>query len=63
MTTVEIKTRLDFVKHLYMMYIMPELDQRHLEEAKKDLKAMELMYYILDERIKQNGGSEEIYTK
>lgn len=63
MTTVEIKTRLDFIKHLYSMYIMPELDQRHLEEAKKDLKAMEYMDHILDERIKQYGGSEEIYTK
>ena len=63
MKITEIKTRLDFVKHLYMMYIMPELDQRHLEDAKKDLKAMEYMDHILDERIKQNGGSEEIYTK
>lgn len=63
MKVTEIRTRLDFIKHLYMMYIMPELDQRHLEEAKKDLKAMEFMDHILDERIKQYGGSEEIYTK
>lgn len=63
MKVTEIRTRLDFVKHLYMMYIMPELDQRHLEEAKKDIEAMEFMDNILDERIKQNGGSEEIYTK
>lgn len=63
MKVTEIRTRLDFIKHLYSMYIMPELDQRHLEEAKKDLKAMELMDHILDERIKQHGGSEEIYTK
>lgn len=63
MKVTEIKTRLDFIKHLYSMYIMPELDQRHLEDAKKDLKAMEYMDYILDERIKQYGGSEEIYTK
>ena len=63
MKVTEIRTRLDFIKHLFSMYIMPELDQRHLEEAKKDLKAMEYMDHILDERIKQHGGSEEIYTK
>ena len=63
MTLFEIKTRLDFVKHLYEMEIISQLDERHLEEAKKDLKAFEYMNYILDERIKQNGGSEEIYSK
>ena len=63
MKVTEIRTRLDFIKNLYMMYIMPELDQRHLEDAKKDIKAMEFMDHILDERIKQYGGSEEIYTK
>ena len=63
MKVTEIKTRLDFIKHMYSMYIMQELDQRHLEEAKKDIKAMEFMDHILDERIKQYGGSEEIYTK
>ena len=63
MKVTEIRTRLDFVKHLYEMYIMPELDQRHIEEAKKDLKAMEYMDFILYERIKQNGDCEEIYSK
>ena len=51
MKVTEIKTRLDFIKHMYSMYIMQELDQRHLEEAKKDIKAMEFMDHILDERI------------
>lgn len=64
MTLIEIKTRLDFVKHVYEMEIISQLDERHLEEAKADLKAFEYMNYILDERIKQNGGSEEkIYSK
>lgn len=63
MTLIEIKSRLEFIRHLYELHIIPELCEHHIDEAKKDLKAIEYINYILDERIKQNGGSEEIYTK
>ena len=63
MTLIEIKTRLDFVKHVYEMEIISQLDERHLEEAKADLKAFDYINFIIDERIKKNGGCEDIQTK
>ena len=63
MTLFEIKTRLDFVKYLYEKYIIPLLYERHLEEAKADLKAFDYINFIIDERIEKNGGCEDIQTK
>lgn len=63
MTLDEVITRVRFTKHLYEVEIIKMLNQRNIPEAKKDIRALGITLALLEERKKQYGGSEEIYTK
>lgn len=63
MTISEILDRVRFVKHLYETVIIKQVEERHLLEAKKDLKALSITLALLEERSNKSEGSEEIYTK
>lgn len=56
----EVISRMRFIKTLYEREM---LHQWNIPEAKKDIRALDITLALLEERKKQYGGSEEIYTK
>ena len=57
----EILKRLRFIKTFYEIEIINLIDQRSTLEAKKDIKALDIVIALL-ERSNKSAGSEEIYT-
>ena len=47
----EVIKRLRFTKNLYELTIIPRIDKRSIPEAKKDIKALEIVIELLERRV------------